>query len=133
MSIFLKYWDRRLPVNVFAIAEQAGLLLAWKSLDGVCEIDNNVIVLNDNESINRQRFAVARILADKESDQLKSSYYVSDFTSGTNANLQAAKILVPQEAFHTLVQREGRDSCYKLACSFDVSEDLIKYLTRHYL
>ena len=71
MSVFLKYWDRRLPVNVFAIAEQAGLSLAWKAQDCVCQINNNVIILNDNESINRQRFAVARILADKERDQLK--------------------------------------------------------------
>lgn len=133
MARFLKYWDGRLPVNVFTMAEKAGMSISWENINSVCSIKNNQIILNDNESINRQRFAIARILADKENNKEKQNYYISDFTSSNKDNLLAAKILVPQEAFYTLIQKEGRDSCYKLACSFDVSEDLIKYLTKHYL
>jgi len=141
-SLLDRYWDRRLPVDPFKLAEAWGARVEAlresahnnDGLSGLAVIKNGIprIYFDSNEHYNRQRFTVAHELGHHVLGHTQDGEYhrdnVGNYSTGTvnyseiEANQFAAELLMPEDAIRQLVSREGVDSTWRLANIFNVSE-----------
>lgn len=137
-----RYWDRRLPVDPFKLAEAWGARVepleesAYDNdgLSGLAVIKKGVhrIYFDSSEHSNRQRFTVAHELGHHVLEHTQDGEYhrdnIGNYSTGIldyreiEANQFAAELLMPEDAIRQLVSSEGINSTLRLANIFNVSE-----------
>lgn len=136
-EMLAQFWDYRLPVDPFVIAERVGLrvrrLADWSPYSGWYDSRGGIIEYKSGEAAVRQRFTVAHELGHFALDHGDSPRDTPDnFSSRTNsvqerqANQFAAELLMPADAIQEIVA-SGRYSLDELADIFKVSKVAMSY------
>lgn len=133
-----RYWDRRLPVDPFEIAERIGLqvqqLPYYSQYSGWYDADGGTIHYKSDEAVVRQRFTVAHELGhyalghgDSPRDTpAQFSSRAVDYRE-RQANQFAAELLMPEDAVHQIVSSGRYGSLDELARLFHVSKVAMSY------
>lgn len=141
------YWDRRIPVDVKAIAEKMGakvkadgnLAFDQPDLSGCVSYEDGryVIRYNPIDIPVRQRFTIAHELghialhdfADgKRFRDSSKTYSLTNFDSEeAEANRFAAELLMPAEAIKQVIDAMPAPDTKSLAKKFEVSEVAMRY------
>lgn len=138
------YWDGKLPVNVKKIASAMGIQVTGMGhgdVSGAIEIDEDfgpIITYNKSEAPVRQRFTIAHeighfALGHLEGGAKKFRDDSSNFSSGARnpeereANIFAARLLMPAKVVRYAVNDKKIRSIEKLAEIFEVSQVAMKY------
>ena len=135
-----KFWDKTIPVDIFAIAQKAGVDLApdWEpnAPSGRCFWENNkpFIRYNGSEHIVRQRFTIAHELGHlflnhgSKFRDTPEEYRISAYDPlETEANQFAAEVLMPNIAIEYLIKKKDIYSPDEMAKRLNVSEIAMKY------
>jgi len=137
------YWDGKLPVDVKKIASSMGIRVVPStgiSESGVIQISNGspVIKYNTTEASVRQRFTIAHEIGHFALGHLEGASKMfrdpaSNFSSGANkpeereANVFAARLLMPAKVVRYAVNEKKIRSIERLAEIFGVSQVAMKY------
>ena len=143
----LKYWDKRLPVDVEAIADAAGVSVVRRFPDGdeslsgiytLSEDEGPVIQVNPEDNPSRQRFTIAHELGHHALRHGRSFRDPSkNFSSSAfdprevAANRFAAAILMPKDLVEFLIFRKGITDIDALRSYFSVSRTAMTYRLRN--
>jgi Zn-dependent peptidase ImmA (M78 family) len=137
------YWDGKLPVDVKKIASSMGICVVPSTgmdVSGVIQISDGspVIKYNPTEASARQRFTIAHEIGHFALGHLEGSSKMfrdpaSNFSSGANkpeerdANVFAARLLMPAKVVRYAVNEKKIRSIERLAEVFGVSQVAMKY------
>ncbi|MDO5531700.1 ImmA/IrrE family metallo-endopeptidase [Sutterella sp.] len=114
-DILEKFWDKNVPVDVYAIARELGLSVVEANTpthSGYFSSDEQTIYINENESPVRKRFTIAHelghfILGHGDSDRNTSiwsdRYSPEQMEKETAANKFATELLMPRKAISAMI------------------------------
>lgn len=132
-----KYWDSRIPVNPFIIAQRMGLrvLPLTGSMHGRCESDSRIIAYNVSLSETAQRFTVAHEFGhyvtghglDYVDNDKRNFSTTCDDPAERVANFFAVELLIPKIVVEYIYSKEKVITIESLATRFKVSEVAMKY------
>lgn len=135
-KIHKQYWDYSLPLNPIEIANKMGIKVysspSLGSLGGYYDAEKNIIVINSEDPIARQRFSVAHELGhcalghgssprDNSKEYNQRSYVPKEY----EANLFAAELLMPKDAVRVMVEQRNL-TFLKLCEVFGVSQSAMQ-------
>lgn len=134
-DILLRYWDGSLPVNPVTIAKQLDLKVIYGGddleLSGSFDDKTNTIFVNEDDSLNKQRFTIAHeighaVLGHGSSPRTKIRYNQTNFQfKEYEANLFAAELLMPIEAINYMI-KQTEISLKEMAEVFSVSNQALE-------
>ena len=114
-DILLRYWDGSLPVNPVTIAKKLDLNVIYGGADlelsGSFDADSHTIFINEDDSLNKQRFTIAHeighaVLGHGSSPRTKIRYNQANFQlKEYEANLFAVELLMPIEAINYMIKQ----------------------------
>lgn len=147
-SVLSYYWDGLLPINPNTMARKCNIktniLNSAPELSGVAYIDNNgckTIGYNPTLPVFRIRFIIAHEIGhhllghinEKVSflnDFIESNYHYENPLIEKEADIFAAKLLIPREAVSVLIERRGITEISDLADTLGVSESVMYWRLR---
>ena len=137
-ALLEEFWDMKIPIDPEFFAKKLGLSVERKDLglqSGYFDADSKVIVVNDREVDERQRFTIAHELGHfclNHGSSFRDTASPGWFRKGnpsheTEANKFAAELLMPAIAVKILIDvRKVRDSA-ELRKAFGVSSQALHW------